>query len=390
MVDPEKAQLPLVAKLSRLSLRARRRGNGRGEGQLQSQSQLLCLVPSDMLQLICGEVTQEGADDEQSGAPTLCLNLSETCTQVRALFAPQLARLKTSRERLLLASVRQMRFDLRRLARADFSALDPPLSIHACSCLALWLRPGGLMARCRELKLSPEQHKALPLAALRGTRSWVSRGSSAKALVLRASGLTGEGAVIAAELIKWNLSLRQLHLEYNSIGDQGALAISRALKVNAVLISLNLYYCSIGNHGMVAIAEALKWNFALTSLNLERNAMQESGAAAIADSLRTNMVLTHLNLSDQCFYKDGRLQSGIGDLGAAAIAAAIEVNTSLSTLELRANPIRNAGAAAIAEALKGNSVVTKLDLRDHAAWDPRTEEELRAVAVARSSLDVLL
>lgn len=53
----------------------------------------------------------------------------------------------------------------------------------------------------------------------------------------------------------------------------------------------------------------------------------------------------------------------MGGAGAAALAEALKVNTTVHTLALSDNVVGAAGAAALAEALKVNSTLHTLDLK---------------------------
>lgn len=89
-----------------------------------------------------------------------------------------------------------------------------------------------------------------------------------------------------------------------------------------------------------------------TTLNLDNEVIGDVGATAIAIALQGNTALTTLELDS----------NNIGIRGATAIAEALKVNTALTTLWLEGNSIGDRGAAAIADALKINTVLTTLDL----------------------------
>mgnify|MGYP001400576280 CR=1 FL=1 len=59
----------------------------------------------------------------------------------------------------------------------------------------------------------------------------------------------------------------------------------------------------------------------------------------------------------------------IGDSSISALAKALEVNTTLTTLNLEANEVGDGGATALAEALKTNTTLTQLDLRGNSLGD---------------------
>ena len=70
--------------------------------------------------------------------------------------------------------------------------------------------------------------------------------------------------------------------------------------------------------------------------------------------------------------------NNIGDPGAIAIAKALEVNASMTSLDLRWNQIGDAGAAAIANAIAVNASVTYLGLSSNKIGDPG------AIAIAKA------
>ena len=104
----------------------------------------------------------------------------------------------------------------------------------------------------------------------------------------------------------------------------------------------------------------------------------DAGAAAIADALKVNTTLTTLHLHHNKIGSDGaaalagalkvnKTLTGfafelnfIGDAGGVALADALEFNTSLKRLRLQANGIEDAGMAAIAKSLRGNKTLTSL------------------------------
>ena len=104
---------------------------------------------------------------------------------------------------------------------------------------------------------------------------------------------------------------------------------SITLFFNRALKSANLGLNDIGDEGAVAISAALENNTALTELNLEAKydgvKISATGAQAIAKMLAVNRALKSANLAE----------NEIGDEGAVAISAALEVNNTLTALETK-------------------------------------------------------
>jgi Ran GTPase-activating protein (RanGAP) involved in mRNA processing and transport len=91
----------------------------------------------------------------------------------------------------------------------------------------------------------------------------------------------------------------------------------------------------------------------LTWLNLYDNGIGDVGASALATALQTNTTLTSLILAGNV----------IGALGATALATALQTNTMLSSLDLAWNPISALGTTALATALQTNTTLTSLNMR---------------------------
>jgi hypothetical protein len=111
----------------------------------------------------------------------------------------------------------------------------------------------------------------------------------------------------------------------------------------------------------------LETNNALESINLGDNNIGDNdggapaneihldGLPAIAAALETNSTLESLDL----------WRNNIGVDGARALAAALERNTTLSDLDLQSNLIGDEGVRAIATALQRNTTLTSIDLEDN-------------------------
>ena len=80
---------------------------------------------------------------------------------------------------------------------------------------------------------------------------------------------------------------------------------------------------------------------------------QGQDVRALAAALEKNSTLTSIDLS----------YNNIGDEGVASMAAALEKNSTLTSIDLRANDIGVEGAASLAAALEKNSTLTSLDLQ---------------------------
>jgi len=246
-------------------------------------------------------------------------------------------------------------------------------------------------------------------------------------LDLRGSKVGYLGAAALAAALETNRTLLKLNLTNNSVGDMGARSLSTALEKNLTLQTLNLRankLSEVGRASVKAIAERLAHNrqeaaakatarrAAKADLEAGRRAMKaaqreaaassserkrsslaarvgrlmpgraevsleaaplaaelatntsvtwlipgmmgDAGAAALAAALEMNETLQKLNL-EHC---------SVGNAGAAVLALVLETNKTLRMLKIGNNPLNAAGAAALAAALETNETLQELDLRD--------------------------
>ena len=113
-------------------------------------------------------------------------------------------------------------------------------------------------------------------------------------------------------------------------------------------------------------------------LDLTGKRIGDVGARALAASLEKNTTLSDLGLD----------ANEIGDDGARALAASLEKNTTLVVLDLYGNKIGDDGARALAASLERNTTLTTLDLNGNKIGD----DGARALAASlekNTTLEVL-
>jgi len=84
---------------------------------------------------------------------------------------------------------------------------------------------------------------------------------------------TDVDAIIIAELLKANTSVKRLDLARNQIGDAGACALAAVLQTNTVIEYVNLESNTLGERAGVAFRNALQGNTTLQYLNLMYNSV---------------------------------------------------------------------------------------------------------------------
>ena len=205
-------------------------------------------------------------------------------------------------------------------------------------------------------------------------------------LDLSNNSISDDGAVALAQALHHYSTLIVLDLSNNSISDDGAVALAQALHHNSTMRRLNLSNNSISDAGAVALAQALHHNFTLESLGLSNNSISDAGAVALAQALHHKYTLESLGLSiannsisdagavalaQALFTMDWLILSNnsISDAGAVALAQALRHNSTMHTLNLSNNSISDAGAVALSQALHHNSTMQELDLSNNSISD---------------------
>jgi Ran GTPase-activating protein (RanGAP) involved in mRNA processing and transport len=229
----------------------------------------------------------------------------------------------------------------------------------------------------------------------------------------------GDGAAFSfSQMLQNNRALTELNLRQNRIGNDGAESLLQVclskplLRLNLdandvgddVLCVLALNYelyelgtnsqtmhtldmsnMNSGDGAMRALASTLFGNTNLQRLVCGGNsAMSTRGIVSLMQALEVNATLTHLDLTGD----------DIGAAGATCIGKLLPVNHGLRTLVLRENGIGDEGAAALADGVKRNGQLTELDVALNeltpiaveaifkALWEWDEQEEEKKVAKA--------
>ena len=231
------------------------------------------------------------------------------------------------------------------------------------SLLALALRPCAAQARCKlrdvrradgtfsldgrcdELLLFGEK---IGDAGAEQLAAAVGADRRLKLLDLWANGLGPKGAEALARALEKNTALQKLYLNENAVGAEGAASLARALTTNRALLTLWVSRNGLGDAGAESFAAVLRDNRArrLEALDLWGNGFTARGGAAIAAALQSNHGLRTLELRDNV---------QMGDATAHAFAALMPRNRALATLDLTSTGISAAGIAALLSGLKAST-----------------------------------
>ena len=177
---------------------------------------------------------------------------------------------------------------------------------------------------------------------------------------LQSTSIADEGAQVIAEFLQANRSLRHLNLCAAMIRDRGATELGNALQSNCTLTHLGLPRNKISSVGAEAIATSLQFNSVLIYLDLSQNAGGNSIAMALAQGLGSIRALKYLVVSNGC---PSPFEDYVFPTGGSALARALQLNCTLTDLDLELNAIGASGAATFGEALQTNSTLIRLNLR---------------------------
>jgi len=168
----------------------------------------------------------------------------------------------------------------------------------------------------------------------------------------------------------------------------------------ALLAAVTAEPCNLEHIKFVVAAPDFSLAGNCTSMNFKHGNIGDVGATALAKALETHTVVKEIDLDRNEIGDDGvralaqalktnpvltELELGhnnIGDDGAVALAEALKTNTALTALDLEGNKIGVDGARALVAALKVNSVLAKLDLKSHSLDDAFTVAVADAMKVA--------
>ena len=195
------------------------------------------------------------------------------------------------------------------------------------------------LARCPTVKICHFEMTEFDDAACEALRAAGGPSVNLRALYLSRNRITAAGLppLIASTLERGRLTT--LNLSCNPLGDQIA-ALGRAVAASGSLTHLNLDETRCGA-GVVEFAEALAKGGPLRQLSLQNNGIGDIEAAMIADPIAASG-LEEILLG----------RNSIGDAGASALARTL-LGSSLRRLSLTSNDVRDAGACEFASALDG-------------------------------------
>lgn len=182
--------------------------------------------------------------------------------------------------------------------------------------------------------------------------------------------LSAEKAFALASALEKTFALVSLKCRATTMQDAGFERLALALEKNTSVTELYIGYDEMGFKGAKALASMLEKNKSLTFLAIEQIHIIPEQFLIIAPALGRNTTLTRLALHF----------NHIRNQGAAIIASVLEKNTSsLKHLDIRHNWIDARGMAALAQALEHNTTLECLDLEDNTCLPQPTRLRIEAL-----------
>ena len=167
-----------------------------------------------------------------------------------------------------------------------------------------------------------------------------------------------------AQALAVNVTLTSLCLRQVSLGPRAAMALGDALApgANCALQRLRLSSNSVMGTHSEKLFTSLASNTSLQALELDDVGLQEGASVCIARALQLNQTLTSLDLT----------HNEMGEFGCDRLCLALMSNrhTRLATLKLAHNQVGAGGAHSLAQMLSVNRTITKLDVSQNGIQVP--------------------
>ena len=144
-------------------------------------------------------------------------------------------------------------------------------------------------------------------------------------------------------------------------------AVSRVLHQNTSLLALDVSHNGLDDVAGMHLAEMITTNRRLVKFEAECNNFGALSCAAFGKALKINSTLTYVSFENNPLgsssSEDGRTRADMS--GVQALAEMLEVNSSLTALNLFCTSLRKDGGELIANGLQGNGTAIILDVGDN-------------------------
>jgi len=212
---------------------------------------------------------------------------------------------------------------------------------------------------------------------------------------------------LLSDALETNTSLTSLCMDDTNFDDEGAKYLGKSLQRNSSLTALSLEDNLIGKNGMKVLCKALEenTNIKLRELWLYSNMIGTEGVVWLKNALKVNTSLTTLDIRRNAIKDDGASMigellkcntpltslylggNGIGTMGLRALSDSLKVNTRLTTLNLDQNRIGDYGSTFLCEFLTVNTTLTELFLRGNITMTDDGKTKLKKLWGSRGKLE---
>ena len=104
---------------------------------------------------------------------------------------------------------------------------------------------------------------------------------------MRGNCIGEKGAQAIGDMVRGNITLEQISLDWNLISSSGSIHISKGIEVNVSVVQLDLRNNSIDDEGAIDLAEGLKNNSVLRTIDLRWNQIGDRGATALLEAMQS-------------------------------------------------------------------------------------------------------
>ena len=188
--------------------------------------------------------------------------------------------------------------------------------------------------------------------------------NSVKTLNMNGVGVGLTASELLIKSIKMHPKIVIIDMSNNFLADEGALSFAKLILSTTTIISLDLSSNHMSDEGTSLIFKALENNKSLVYLNIGsrgsigRNSVGTKGIKAAAEMLKHNSVLSELEM----------VLCEINSVNIMPLTSGLDMNKTLSYLNLNNNNIRSVGAVAIFKSIT-NSGIREIKLADNSIGD---------------------
>jgi len=179
--------------------------------------------------------------------------------------------------------------------------------------------------------------------------------------------------------LRYNTTLRKLHLSDNKITDNGITSLASSLIKNRTLQDLDISKNSVTNVGIIKLLEAIQINKTLQILNISNPCISDECVEVICNVFKTNDAILNFSLSKNKLTREGSKdilralkfnrticfldisKSNICDEGTSILSVCLQKNV-LKEVNVSENEISDRGAISLAHAIKSSFSLCRLDI----------------------------